>query len=47
MFVGLNSNSGTFSPVFLNILIKVEANPVQISLLRLYSAATTNSKLDY
>ena len=47
VFVGLNSISGTFSPVFLNILIKVEANPVQISLLRLYSAATTNSKLDY
>ena len=24
----LNSNSGTFSPVFVNILLWVEANPV-------------------
>ena len=37
----------TFSPVFENILLQFEANPVQISLRRFYSAPTINSKLDH
>ena len=40
----LKSNLGTVLPVFRNILLSVKANPVQMSLWRFYSAATTNSK---
>ena len=45
MSIVLNSNSGTFSPIFVNILLKFEANPVRMSLWRFNSAATKNSKL--
>ena len=47
MSIPLNSNSGTFSVVFVNILIQVEANNVQklISLSRFYSVALTIQNL--
>ena len=45
----LNSNSGTFSKVFVKILLYMyaEANHVEMSPWRFSSAATTFSKLDY
>ena len=39
--------SNTYLPEFLNILLYVEASPVQICPYCLYSAVIFNSKLDY
>ena len=49
VYIVLNSNSGTFSQVFVNILLYMyaEANHVEMSPWRFSSAATTYSKLDY